>query len=144
DIVDRVKIYNKNNVAKYLNHEISLYDNGKGSRETISNQKIYTYNFENGKIVPTKVERDEKFQSKENKKYTINKFAFPNVKDGSVVEYSYTTFSPFLGSTDRVIIEDEIPVRYVEYVFDAPKPIGYTINYKGSLSPTHRETGPRN
>ena len=144
EVVDRVKIYNKNNVSKYLNHEISLYDNGKGSRETISNQNIYTYNFENGKIVPTKVERDEKFQSKENKKYTINKFAFPNVKDGSVVEYSYTIFSPFLGSTDRVIIEDEIPVRYVEYVFDAPKPIGYTINYKGSLSPTHRETGPRN
>lgn len=138
NVVNRVKIYNKDNAGDYLDREIAVYDNGRGSRETLSDLKAYTYNFENGKSVATKVSKDEKFKSKEDKNYNITKFAFANVKNGSVVEYSYTLLTPFLTSTPRVLIEEEIPVRYVEFVFDTPKPLGYTINYKGSLSPTHR------
>lgn len=138
NVVKRVKIYNKDNAADYLDHEISIYDNRNGSRETLSDLKANTYNLENGKIVATKIAKNEKFKSKENKYYDVTKFAFANVKDGSVVEYSYTVLTPFLGSTPRVLIEDEIPARYIEYVLDSPKPLGYTINYKGSLNPTHR------
>lgn len=141
EIVQRVKIYNKDNAGKYLDHEIAVYDNGRGDRETLSNLKALTYNLENGKKVSTKIERDEKFKSKEDKNFTITKFAYANVKNGSVVEYSYTLYSPFLSSTPRVLIEEEIPVKYVEYVFDTPKPLGYSINYKGSMSPSHRDSG---
>ncbi|SIS44174.1 Transglutaminase-like superfamily protein [Kaistella chaponensis] len=139
DVVDRVKIYNKDNAADYLDFKISQYEDNRGSRETLSNLKAYTYNWENGKKVEAKVERNEKYKSKEDKNYIVTKFAFPNVKDGSIVEYSYLLYTPFIGSTPRVMIEDEIPVRYVEYVFDSPKPIGYNINYKGDLLPTFRE-----
>jgi hypothetical protein len=145
DVVDRVKIYNKDNASDYLDHQISLYhSNNNSDRETLSNLKAYTYNWENGKKVATKIERNEKYESKEDKNYTITKFAFPNVKNGSVVEFSYNIFSPFIGSTPRVLIEDEIPIKYVEYVFDTPKPVGYSINYKGDVAPTFRETGDRN
>ena len=41
----------------------------------------------------------------------------------------------------RILIEDEVPVRYVEYVFDTAKPLGYSINYKGDVVPTFRDTG---
>ncbi|MCZ2084882.1 MAG: DUF3857 domain-containing protein [Flavobacteriales bacterium] len=141
EITKRVKIYNKDNAGDYLDHEISIYDNNQGDRETLSNLKAVTYNWEDGKKVATKIKGDEKFKSKEDKNFTINKFAFANVKDGSVVEYSYKLFSPFLSSTPRILIEEEIPVKYVEYIFDAPKPLGYSINYKGSLSPIRRDTG---
>lgn len=141
EITKRVKIYNKDNAGDYLDHEISIYDNNQGDRETLSNLKAVTYNWEDGKKVATKIKGDEKFKSKEDKNFTINKFAFANVKDGSVVEYSYKLFSPFLSSTPRILIEEEIPVKYVEYIFDAPKPLGYTINYKGSLSPIRRDAG---
>lgn len=144
DIVSRVKIYNKDNAGDFLDHQISLYDNGRSFRETLTNLKAYTYNYENGKTVSTKVERDEKFASKEDKKYTITKFAFPNVKNGSIVEYSYTIYTPYVGSMPRILIEDEVPVKYVEYVFDTAKPLGYSINYKGSLTPTFRDTGLKN
>lgn len=140
-VVSRIKIYDKNNAGDYLDHQISLYDNQKGSRETLSDLKAYTYNYENGKVVSTKVERDEKYASKEDRNYSITKFAFPNVKDGSVVEYSYKIFTPFLGSTPRILIEDELPVKYIEYVFDTAKPLGYSINYKGDLAPTFRDMG---
>lgn len=141
DIISRVKIYDKDNAGDFLDHQISLYDSGRSLRETLTNLKAYTYNHENGKTVATKVERDEKFASKEDKKYTITKFAFPNVKNGSVVEYSYTIYTPYVGSMPRILIEDEVPVKYVEYVFDTAKPLGYSINYKGSLAPTFRDTG---
>lgn len=138
NVVSRVKIYNKDNAGDFLDHEIGVYDNRNGTRETLSDLKANTYNFENGKVVATKIEKNEKFKSKENKYYDVTKFAFSNVKDGSVVEYSYTLLTPFLGSMPRVLIEDEIPARYVEYVLDTPKPLGYTINYKGSLNPSQR------
>ncbi len=141
EIVSRVKIYNKDNAGDYLDHEIAVYDSGRGDRETLSNLKAITHTWENGKKVSTKIERDEKFKSKEDKNYTVTKFAFANVKNGSVVEYSYTLYSPFLSSTPRILIEEEIPVKYVEYVFDHPKPLGYTINYKGSLAPNFRDSG---
>jgi len=138
NIVSRVKIYNKDNAEGYLDQEIAVFDDNSGSRETLADLKAYTYNYENGKTVTTKISRDEKFKSKEDKKYNITKFAFANVKNGSVVEYSYTVLTPFLSSTPRVLIEEKIPARYVEYVLDAPKPLRYSINYKGDLSPTHR------
>lgn len=138
DVKSRVKIYNKENASSFLDHEIAIYDDRKGTRQTLSDLKAFTVNYENGKAVVTKIERNEKYKSKEDKNYDVTKFAFPNVKNGSVVEYSYTIQTPFYGSTPRIIIEEEVPVRYVEYVLDAPKPLGYTINYKGSASPIHR------
>lgn len=144
NVVNRIKIYNKDNASDYLDREIAIYDDGLGSREVLSNLKANTFNLENGKSVATKVAKDEKYKSKEDKNYQITKFAFANVKNGSVIEYSYSIMTPFLGSTPRILIEEDIPVRYVEYVLDAPKPLGYTINYKGSLSPLHRVVEERN
>ena len=141
EIISRVKIYNKENAGEYLNQEIAVYDNGVGDRETLSNLKAVTYNWEDGKKITTKIERDEKFKSKEDKNYTINKFAYANVKNGSVVEYSYKLYIPFLSSTPKILIEEKIPIKYVEYVFDHPKPLGYSIDYKGTVSPTYRDSG---
>lgn len=137
-IVDRVKIYNKDKAEDFLNKEIALYEAQSGNEEKLSNLKAYTYNLENDKIVTNKVEKDSKFKSTENKRYNIVKFAFPNVKDGSVVEYSYTVFSPFIREMPKIMIEEEVPVIYTEYVLDTPKELGYSINYKGSVMPKYR------
>lgn len=144
DIIDRVKIYKKDNAQDYLDHEFSVYDNGHGDRETLSNLKAVTYNMDNGKVIVDKIKGDSKFKSKEDKNYTVTKFAFQNVKDGSVVEYSYSIMTPFLVSTPKIIVEEEIPIRYMEYVFDTPKILGYNINYKGSLSPNYRDFSEKN
>lgn len=137
-IVDRVKIYNKDKAENFLNKEIALYEAQSGNEEKLSNLKAVTYNLENDKIVTNKVEKDSKFKSTENKRYNIIKFAFPNVKDGSVVEYSYTIFSPFIREMPKIMIEEDIPVVYTEYVLDTPKELGYSINYKGSAMPKYR------
>ena len=144
DIISRIKIYDKDKAGDYLDTEIPLYDSGNGSREKLVNLKAYTYNYEDGKIKATKVEKDSKFKSAEDKNYNITKFAFPDVKNGSVVEYQYTIETPFYWVVPRVMIERNIPTKYIEYIFETPKQLGYTINYKGDLKPTFRDVEEKN
>ncbi len=137
DVVNRVKIYNKDKASDYLDTQVSIYD-GKNGREKLLDLKAYTYNFENGKIKSTKVEKDSKFKSTEDKNYNITKLAFPDVKNGSVLEYNYSIETPFYYSIDKVMVEREIPIKYFEYILDAPTQLGYTLNYTGTLVPKYR------
>lgn len=139
--VERVKIYNKDQAENFFNKEIQYYESST-LKQSLTNLKASTYNFENGKIDVQKVRKDSKFKSKEDNTVTIAKFTFPNVKNGSVLEYEYTIFSPsdFLRIIPEFIIEDEVPAKYVEYTFDFPNTLGYNVNYNGSLLPKHQES----
>ena len=134
----RVKIYNKDKSEDWLNLEIPLFQMS-GDQETLAKVKAVTYNLENGKATQTKVEKSSKYRSKESKYVTINKFAFPNVKNGSVLEYQFEVLSPFLVSIPEILIEPDTPSLYTEYVLDAPLNISYNINYTGSLLPKYKE-----
>lgn len=139
DVISRVKIYKKDDAKKFLEEEIYTRIGKNHNEEKVTSLKVNTYNLENGKIVTTAVEKNSKYQSKESKNYTVTKFAFENVKDGSIVEFKYTVLSPFIYVIPRVMIEDEVPIRYFEYVFDTPKTYGYNVNYKGGLTPFVRD-----
>ncbi|WP_292008187.1 DUF3857 domain-containing protein [Chryseobacterium sp.] len=133
----RVKIYNKDKAEDWLNLEIPLYQNGS-SQETLSKMKAFTYNLENGNVVPTKVDKSSKYKSKENKYTNITKFAFPNVKNGSVLEYQYEITSPFLYAIPEILIETDTPSLYTEYILENPLNISYNVNYTGDLEPKYR------
>ncbi|MFC3161435.1 Transglutaminase-like superfamily protein [Chryseobacterium arachidis] len=134
----RVKIYDKDKAEDWLNLEIPLYQNGS-DQETISKIKAFTYNLENGASVATKVDKSSKYKSKESKYVSISKFAFPNVKNGSVIEYQYEVVSPFLYVIPEILIETDTPSLYTEYVLDSPSNIAYNVNYTGFLNPKHKE-----
>lgn len=144
EVISRVKIYKKDQAESFLNQEIYTYDGKNNRSEKVNSLKVTTYNLENDKIVTTVVDKSSKYKSKESKYHSVTKFAFENVKDGSVVEYKYEVLSPFYWNVDRVSVEDVVPVRHFEYVFDHPKFLGYNIDYKGELSPKKREVGDRN
>lgn len=134
----RVKIYDKDKAEEWLNLEVPLYQNGS-SQETLSKMKAFTYNLENGASVATKVDKSSKYKSKESKYVSITKFAFPNVKNGSVIEYQYEVTSPFLFIIPEILIETDTPSLYTEYVLDSPGNISYNVNYTGFLTPKYRE-----
>ncbi|MCJ8153844.1 transglutaminase-like domain-containing protein [Chryseobacterium sp. SSA4.19] len=138
----RVKIYDKDKAEDWLNLEVHLYENGS-NRETLSKIKAFTYNLENGTSAATKVDKSSKYKSKESKYVSITKFAFPNVKNGSVIEYQYEISSPFLFIVPEILIESDIPSLYTEYVLDNPSNISYNVNYTGSLNPKYREVDER-
>lgn len=137
-VFKRIKIYNKEKSSQYLDVEIPLYE-GNGEKEYVSGLKAVTYNLENDKVVNAKVEKDAKFKSKEQKNQIIQKFTFPNVKDGSIIEYQYQLNSPFLQLLDKTYLEFDIPVIYEEYIFDFPKFFGYNYNFQGGLMPKYKE-----
>lgn len=138
----RVKIYDKDKAEDWLNLEIPLYQN-TSSIETLSKIKAFTYNLENGTAVATKVDKSSKYKSKESKYTTVTKFAFPNVKNGSVIEYQYEVVSPFVYAVPEVLIESDTPSLYTEYVFDSPVTIAYNVNYTGNLTPKYKEVDER-
>lgn len=138
----RVKIYDKDKAEDWLNLEIPLYQSGS-DQETISKVKAFTYNLENGTSVATKVDKSSKYKSKESKYVSITKFAFPNVKNGSVIEYQYEVTSPFLYVVPEIMIETDTPSLYTEYVLDSPSNIAYNVNYTGFLTPKYREIDER-
>ncbi|MDF2551235.1 MAG: hypothetical protein K0R77_510 [Chryseobacterium sp.] len=137
----RVKIYDKDKSEDWLNLDISLYDNNTGSREILNSVKAYVYNLENDQIAETRVDKSSKFKSKENKYTTVNKFAFPNIKNGSVIEYQYEVTSPFLYEIPLIYMELDTPSMYSEYVLDAPTNMSYHIDFTGSLTPKHKKVG---
>lgn len=140
----RVKIYDKDKAEDWMNLEISLYDNNQGSRETLNSIKAYVYNLEDGKIAETKVDKSSKFKSKENKYYMINKFAFPNIKNGSVIEFQYEITSPFSYEIPLTYIETDTPSEYTEYVFESPVNMSYNIDFRGSLAPKYKKVAEEN
>ncbi|WP_419487546.1 transglutaminase-like domain-containing protein [Chryseobacterium bernardetii] len=133
----RIKIYDKDKAEDWLNLEVPLYQYGT-NKETLGKFKAFTYNLENGAAVPVKVEKSSQYKSKESKYVNVTKFAFPNVKNGSVLEYQYEIVSPFLYNIPEFLIESDTPSLYTEYVLDTPINISYNINYTGALAPKHR------
>ncbi|MPS73507.1 MAG: DUF3857 domain-containing protein [Chryseobacterium sp.] len=144
DVVSRVKIYKKDQAGKFLDQEIYTYDGKNNKSEKVTSLKVLTYNLVNDKVETTTVEKNSKYKSKESKNYTVTKFAFENVKDGSVIEYKYSVLSPYVWSVDKVTIEDNVPTRRFDYVLDFPKYLGFNIDYKGSLTPKNRDVADKN
>lgn len=134
----RVKIYDKDKAEDWLNLEIPIYNIGS-NRESLGKFKAFTYNLENGNSVPVKVEKSSQYKSKENKYVTLTKFAFPGVKNGSILEYQYEIVSPFRFMIPEVLIESDTPSLNTEYVFDTPINMSYNVNYTGGITPKYRE-----
>lgn len=86
-----------------------------GAEETISGLKAVTYNLENGKVVQTKMDNGSVFQEKFNKNVNLKKFTLPNVKPGSVIEFTYKRNSDFITDFPNWQFQYKIPSRYTEY-----------------------------
>ena len=126
----RVHILNKNgyNAATV---EILLYVSG-GRIEDLDYVKATTYNLENGKVVETKLEKNSVFTEKIDKKnWQVSKFTFPNIKEGSIIEYEYKVVSGFLLNLQPWIFQGEYPVLWSEYNLSRPEFVGYVFLSQG-------------
>lgn len=115
----RYKIINKSGYD-YGNMELRFYK-GSNSESKLDNMEAATYNLEGGKIVISKLNKDAKFSEKEDKNYTLKKFALPNVKEGSIVEYKYRTTSDFIYTLGPWYFQRAIPTLYSEFDITIPE-----------------------
>ena len=137
----RIKIFNDDGY-RWATDQISLYDDNK-VEQSISQIKGYTYNIENGKIEKSKLEKDNIFTEKASEYYDRVKFTLPNVKEGSVIEFSYTIHSNYLTILDRWTFQRSIPVKWSEYVVNIPEYLTYLKNSQGFGSFYKFETSSR-
>ena len=125
----RLKIVNKN-AFDAATDKILLYSDGH-DEEKLTDIKGFTYNLENGKVVATKLESSSIFKDKLDKNYTTRKFTMPSVKEGSIIEYSYTITSDFLFNLRSWDFQDEYPVMWSEYQVEIPEYFRYAILSQG-------------
>ena len=126
----RIKIFKKS-AFKYADFKFSLYDSGT-SKEKITDLKAVTYNLVDGKMVKTRLDNDNIFTEKSNH-YDISKFAFPQVKEGSVIELSYTIVSDFLYNLRGWNFQYSIPAVWSQYICEIPEYFNYRQSAKGYL-----------
>ncbi|MBS1491704.1 MAG: DUF3857 domain-containing protein [Bacteroidetes bacterium] len=110
----RIKILKKEGLEK-ANISVHLYHNNRSDEEKLSNLKAVTYNLENEKIVETPLSKENVFKEKFNQNYNQVKFSLPNVKEGSIIEYSYKLTSDFVANFPNWRFQRTIPVRHSEY-----------------------------
>lgn len=116
----RVHILNKNGYD-IANVEIPLYTNGNAEEE-LNSLKAVTYNLENGKVVETKLDvKNSVFKDKISKNWVTRKFTFPNIKEGSIIEYEYKVHSDFLFNLQPWSFQGGYPRLWSEYSVSLPE-----------------------
>ncbi|MBS1669262.1 MAG: DUF3857 domain-containing protein [Bacteroidetes bacterium] len=125
----RAKIINKNGFD-IGTVEIPLYKEGQNVEKLI-NLKAYTYNLENGKIVTVKLDDKSVFTDQAQKNYIIKKFTFPALKEGSIIEFSYTQTSDFLLNLQPWAFQGAYPRLWSEYEVVIPEYFNYVTLTQG-------------
>ena len=126
----RIHILNKNGYDA-ANVSLSFYTNGT-AEEQLERLKAVTYNLENGKVVETKLDaKASVFKDKVSKNWLVKKFTFPNVKEGSIIEFEYTKTSDFLQNLEPWEFQGEYPRIWSEYNLALPDFFGYVFLTQG-------------
>jgi hypothetical protein len=135
----KIKIYNKEGFNK-ANIVIPLYKDAN-REESIADLKASTFNYENGRFVETTMDKKTVFTENKSKYTQLTKFTLPNIKDGSIIEYSYRLTSPNLFNFKTWEFQSDIPKVYSEYLVFIPAIYNYNVSLRGyyKLSDTKSE-----
>lgn len=109
----RIKILNKEGL-KWGDVSILLRQ-VSGTEERVASLKASTFNLVNGKIVESKLEKSGIFKEKYNRYFNQQKFTMPDVKEGSVIDYTYKISSEFWTDFPNWQFQREIPTAWSEY-----------------------------
>lgn len=110
NVQESIKIYNKEGYD-WATKRINLYQNGGDEFVSI---KAYTYNLVNNKVEKTKLSKDDIFTENVNKYWKREKFTMPNLKEGCIVEWEYTIYSPYYWHIDDMVFQYKIPARHID------------------------------
>ena len=122
DYYYRIKILDKTAFEK-ADIEINLY-----KKKRVLNIRGITNNLsDKGSKESTSLSKDKIFKVKESENWTSYKFAMPNVKVGSVIEYSYSLISPYSGINDWYFQSD---IPKIKSEFDAAVLGNYKYNVR--------------
>jgi hypothetical protein len=108
--------------------------NSSNESEMVTSLKATTYNLQDGKVVATELDSKSVYTDKINQNFSEKKFTFPALQAGSIVEYSYTLWSPFFFNLPSWVFQGKYPCLWSEYETDLPKSLVY-INFSQGYLP---------
>jgi len=110
----RIKVI-KDGGEKWGRIEI-LYYTSDNIDEKVEDIKATSYNNDNGNVTKTDLSLKDCHIERINNHWLLKKFAIPNVKAGTVIEYSYSINSQYVFNLRDWNFQWKIPVLYSEYV----------------------------
>lgn len=119
--------------------EIPFYQEG-GIYETVSEIEAYAYNYENGIINKTPLDLSNVYEEKVNNYWNVKKFAVPNVKEGTIIEYRYKINSQYMFNLRDWEFQWRIPVIHSEYQVEMIPFYEYTYLLQGASSFTSQKS----
>lgn len=122
----RIKVFNRDGYA-HANIVLPTYKDDSGDRaDVITDLKATTINVVDGRIVSVPLDQRQVFKEEVSKYLTHTKFTFPDLRDGSIVEYSYRLISPHIFNFKTWYFQEDIPK--INSTFEATIPGMYTYN----------------
>jgi transglutaminase-like putative cysteine protease len=111
--ITRIKIFNR---AGFDYAEIEIpFNSSSQENENVFDIEGFTYNLDNGIPVKSKFHPANVFEEKISDYWRVKKFALPDVKEGSVIEFRYKISSPFSLNIRDWDFQCGIPEVYSEY-----------------------------
>lgn len=135
----RMRIMNKNGFDD-ASYEIYLRHSSNTAEDRIDKFEAVTYNLENGKVVATPLTKDALFKDKYNENFSTRKFTFPNLKEGSIIEFRYTIISPFYSFLRSWTFQGKNPRLWSEYTVTIPTDIFEYVFLKSGYLPYKIDT----
>lgn len=130
----RMRIMNKNGFDA-ATIKIMLYIENYANEEKLDNFEAVTYNLENGQVVATKLDKASLFKDKYDDNHVVRKFTFPNIKEGSIIEYRYTVISPYYTHLRPWDFQASLPRLWSEYTVTIPNEIFDYVMFKQGYHP---------
>jgi len=141
----RIKVFKEAGI-KWAKIEIPFYQKGE-IFEHIEDLEACTYNFENFLLTRTKLNITNSHDEKLNELWKIRKFAMPNVKEGSIIEYHYKIRSQYLFNLRSWEFQSKIPVLFSKYTVKLIPFYEYTYLLQGTTKfdyqKSHEDTSDR-
>lgn len=129
----RIKIYSKQGFD-YANQKF-LYYIGDNIQEKIEIVNAFTYILKNGIIEKIKLKSDGIFDEKLNKYWGRKQIIFPNINEGSIIEFEYKLTSSDIVEFKNWKFQSEIPQHYSSFTTIVPEYYKYNTKLKGSIEP---------
>ncbi|MGH2622839.1 MAG: transglutaminase domain-containing protein, partial [Sphingobacterium sp.] len=125
----RIKLLDKEG-DNQANISIPLFKRG-ADFDNIVEIKGKTYNYENNKLQIDELKKAAIFNVKISEYKQATKFTLPNIKNNSIIEYSFTLSTAGIFNFHTWNFQSDIPKIYSEYIAIIPATFDYNVNLKG-------------
>ena len=127
EVYVKIKVFDASRF-EYATVEIPYY-NEKNNSETVAKITAITHNGP----VKTYIKDNALFDTDETPKWSLKKFTFPNVKNGSILEYTYRIESDYFSNFRGWDFQGEMPKIYTELHTEIPGNFRYNRTLYGNI-----------